>query len=83
MRRTSTAAREQKDRRAGSAGRDPLDRSCPNERLAEVAEILAAGLMRLLAPKSSEKSANFGESSLALPEHQSGHALVPSPEDEP
>jgi hypothetical protein len=42
--------------------------------LIEIAEILAAGLQRLWARKSSHKSADFGESSLALSEHQSGHA---------
>jgi hypothetical protein len=44
------------------------------ERLAEIAEILAAGLMRLQARKSSRKSADFGESSVDLAGHQSGHA---------
>jgi len=44
------------------------------ERLAELAEILAAGLMRLRARKSSEFSADRGESSLDCPAHQSGHA---------
>ena len=44
------------------------------ERLAEVAEILAAGLMRLKARKSSHLSAHCGESSLDCAGHQSGHA---------
>ena len=44
------------------------------ERLAEVAEILAAGLLRLKARKSSALSAHRGESSLDCPGHQSGHA---------
>jgi hypothetical protein len=44
------------------------------ERLAEVAEILAAGLMRLKARKSSHLSAHCGESSLDCAAHQSGHA---------
>jgi hypothetical protein len=44
----------------------------PNERLAEVAAILAAGLMRLLADKSSGLSADSGESSLHFPGNQSG-----------
>jgi hypothetical protein len=50
---------------------------CPNnarERLDEIAEILAAGLMRLKAPKSSPLSADSGESSLDCLAHQSGHA---------
>jgi hypothetical protein len=46
------------------------------EHLAEIGEILAAGLVRLRARKSSGKSADCGESSLALSEHQSGHANV-------
>jgi hypothetical protein len=45
-----------------------------NERLTEIAEILAAGLMRLQARKSSGKSADFGECSVDLAGHQSGHA---------
>ncbi len=44
------------------------------ERLDEVAEILATGLIRLRAPKSSPLSPPTGESSLDCPAHQSGHA---------
>jgi hypothetical protein len=44
------------------------------ERLDEIAEILAAGLMRLKLRKSSGLSANAGESSLDCLAHQSGHA---------
>lgn len=43
------------------------------ESLAEIAEILAAGLMRLKARKSSGLSADPGESSLDFSGHQSGH----------
>jgi len=46
----------------------------PAERLDEVAKILAAGLLRLKANKSSGLSANSGESSLDCAAHQSGHA---------
>jgi hypothetical protein len=46
----------------------------PPERLSEIAEILATGLMRLRARKSSPKSADFGESSVDFSRHQSGHA---------
>jgi hypothetical protein len=46
----------------------------PAERLAEIAEILAAGLMRLNARKSSALSAHRGESSLDYAAHQSSHA---------
>jgi hypothetical protein len=50
---------------------EPSDQS---EHILELAEILAAGLTRLLVPKSSPISADFGESSLALSEYQSGDA---------
>jgi hypothetical protein len=46
----------------------------PAERLAEIAEILAAGLMRLRARKSTPLSAHPGESSLDCPAHQRSHA---------
>ena len=42
-------------------------------RLSEIAEILAAGLMRLSARKSSQISADFGESSVDFYRHQRGH----------
>jgi hypothetical protein len=44
----------------------------PEQRLAEVVEILAAGLMRLRAQKSSPKSADCGEISLDILADQSG-----------
>lgn len=44
------------------------------ERLDEIAEILAVGLMRLRARQSSPLSAHRGESSLDCAGHQSGHA---------
>jgi len=47
-----------------------------DERLAEIAEILAAGLKRLRARKSSGISADGGENSLDVAGHQSGHAAV-------
>ena len=57
-------------------GIDP-DRLSPAERLNEIAEILATGLMRLnRSPKSSPLSPHTGESSLDCPAHQSGHADV-------
>lgn len=46
------------------------------ERLDEIAEILAAGLIRLRARKSSSISRDRGESSLDCLAHQSGHASV-------
>ena len=52
----------------------PANRMTPNERLDEVAEILATGLIRLRAPKSSRLSPAAGESSLDCPAHRSGHA---------
>jgi hypothetical protein len=48
------------------------------DRIAELAEILAMGLQRALARKSSAKSAGTGESSLHILPGQSGD---PSPED--
>jgi hypothetical protein len=42
------------------------------ERIGEIAEILAAGLLRLEALKSSRKPAEFGESSLHFTPDQSG-----------
>jgi hypothetical protein len=44
-------------------------------RLSEIAEILAAGLMRLMARKSSPISAEPGESSLDLSAAESGHPI--------
>ncbi len=43
------------------------------ERLDEIAEILATGLMRLRARQSSPLSGSIGESSLDCAAHQSGH----------
>jgi hypothetical protein len=43
-----------------------------SEHLAEIAEILAAGLMRLRAAKSTRISDDCGESSLDFTRHQSG-----------
>jgi hypothetical protein len=43
-----------------------------SDRLDEIAEVLALGLQRLLARKSSQKSAHFGESSLHFAPDQSG-----------
>jgi hypothetical protein len=47
------------------------------ERLDEIADILAVGLIRLSARKSSGLSAHHGESSLDFSPNQSGHVLVP------
>ena len=44
------------------------------ERLDEIAELLAAGLMRLRARKSSQISGDRGESSLDSSADQRGHA---------
>ena len=44
-----------------------------SKHLTEIAEILAAGLMRLMARKSSPISADPGESSLDLSAAESGH----------
>jgi hypothetical protein len=49
--------------------------SC-DERLTEIAEILAAGLMRLRSRKSSPLSTVGGDSLLDCAAHPSGHADV-------
>jgi hypothetical protein len=46
------------------------------ERLDEIADILAAGLIRLRARKSSALSRDHGESSLDFSPDQSGHGVV-------
>lgn len=51
-------------------------------RLAELTEILAAGLMRLEARKSSRMSEDLGESSLHFAPDQSGDAIDVSLEGE-
>ena len=50
------------------------DRLSAAERLDEIADILAAGLMRLRARKSSSLSRDRGESSLDFSPDQRGHA---------
>jgi hypothetical protein len=45
-----------------------------SQRLSEIAEILAAGLSRLVARKSSRKTAETGESSLHFTPDRSGDA---------
>jgi hypothetical protein len=47
------------------------------ERIAELGEILARGLIRLLARKSIPLSAHCGESSVDFPAYRSGHADAP------
>jgi hypothetical protein len=49
----------------------------PAEWLDELAEILAAGLMRLQARKSSQIAADVGESSLHFSPDQSGRGIPP------
>jgi hypothetical protein len=56
-------------------GLDP-NHMTAEERIAEVCSILAAGLVRLYARKSSNLSAERGESSLDASAHRSGHARV-------
>jgi hypothetical protein len=55
---------------------NPLDpaRMTPAERLAELGRILAAGLIRMKARKSSPLSADVGESSVDNTAPKSGHA---------
>jgi hypothetical protein len=49
----------------------------PTDRLAELSQILALGLMRLHARKSSRLSADRGDSSVDFLPDQSGHADAP------
>jgi hypothetical protein len=58
----------------------PSHMSTP-ERLAEIGEILAAGLIRLRLRQSSRLAADQGESSLHFPPDQSVHAPVLSSEE--
>jgi hypothetical protein len=60
--------------RASLAGPNSInpERMTPAERLAEVAQILAAGLMRLRAGQSSALSAPAGDSFLDFPPQKSG-----------
>jgi hypothetical protein len=44
------------------------------ERIAEIGRILSLGLMRLQARKSSQQSADRGDSSVDFMPNQSGHA---------
>jgi hypothetical protein len=53
------------------------------ERLEEIAEIIAAGLMRLRARQSSQLSGDDGESSLDCLAIQSGHAKAPLTHEAP
>jgi hypothetical protein len=45
-----------------------------DERLIEIGEILAGGLIRLLRRKSSQLADDFGDSSVDLPADRSSHA---------
>jgi hypothetical protein len=62
--------------RAALTDPNPLhpDRMTPAERLDEIAEILAAGLMSLRVRKSSPLSRDPEESSLDFSPNQRGHA---------
>jgi hypothetical protein len=57
---------------------NPLDpaRMTTPERLDEVAEIIAAGLIRLRSRQSRQLSGDRGESSLDFSPHRSGHGPV-------
>jgi len=55
---------------------DPA-RLSPDERLDEVAEILAVGLRRFLDRKNMGENKEFGEVSLDFTGHRSGHGLKP------
>lgn len=59
--------------RAGVRPQVSFDPSGSKERIREIGEILAVGLMRVLAGKSSGQMAVSGESSLDLSAIKSGH----------
>ena len=48
------------------------------ERIAEIGELLARGLVRLRARNASPLSADRGDSFVDFPPHQSGHAETPT-----
>jgi len=50
------------------------DKMTADSRVAEIGRILAAGLIRMRGPKSSDLSAKPGDSSLDLTPRASGHA---------
>jgi len=60
------------------SGPNPLspDAMSANARLAEVAQILAAGLIRMRSAKSSSLSANVGDSSLDFAARASSHGAA-------
>jgi hypothetical protein len=57
-----------------------VDRSDRTAELAQLAELLAAGVVRLLAPKSSPICSEGGEVSLHIPPDQSGDPIRRMPE---
>ena len=64
----------------GAIGRpNPLhpNHMTAEERLAELGQILARGLIRLHAQKSSALSADRGDNSVDFSPDQSGHAVTP------
>ena len=65
-------------KRSAFCAMNPLspNRMSAAERLDEIADILAAGLIRLRARKSSRLSRDRGESSLDFSPDQSGHVVV-------
>jgi hypothetical protein len=65
-------ARNRVPRRSTPAGPDTAYSPDVDERLAEIAEILAAGLMRLRARKSSQISGDYAEFFLDFRQRQSG-----------
>ncbi len=54
-----------------------MEHGAAQERIAELADMLAAGLIRVQARKSSEKPQQTGESSLDFSGTKSGHPAVP------
>lgn len=55
----------------------PPDQMTAAERLAEIAEILAAGILRLRERESAHAGGDRGDVSLAIPAHPSRHGRKP------
>lgn len=73
MAKISNTPRDRNSDWLGHTKPGPSASISPHARIGEIAEILAVGLMRLMARKSSPISADPGECSLDLSAAESGH----------
>ena len=74
MAKISNTPRDRNSDWLGHTKPGPSASISPHARIGEIAEILAAGLMRLMARKSSPISADPGDSSLDFSATESGHS---------